>query len=94
MDSKARPAWCPHPTCQFVLNSQGLACVGRLPAPEDHDGTPNDGRICIKAGDVFDLQVNRGDLWNLRRLFDALYPSRAERIVQASRTGEDRQGGD
>lgn len=71
--SKERPEWCPHGDCQFVLNTQELACVGRLPKPIDHDGVPNDGRFCIKAGDVFDLQVNQGDLWNLRRLFGALY---------------------
>jgi len=77
MNSHKRPEWCPHPTCQFVLNTQELACVGRLPEPVDHDGTPNDGRLCIFAGGVFDLQVNRGDLWNLSRLFKALYSSAA-----------------
>ena len=73
--SHERPAWCPHTDCRFVLNTQELACVGRLPEPVDHAGVPNDGRFCIKAGDVFDLQVNRGDLWGLGRLFKALYPS-------------------
>ena len=72
--SHERPAWCPHTDCQFVLNTQELACVGRLPEPVDHDGVSNDSRFCIKAGDVFDLQVNRGDLWGLGRLFKALYP--------------------
>ena len=71
-----RPAWCPHQDCGFVLNTQGLACVGRLPEPIDHDGVMNDGRLCIKAGEVFDLQVNRGDLWGLERLFKTLYPAR------------------
>lgn len=72
--SKIRPSWCPHPDCQFVLNSQEMACVGRLPAPQLHDGVTNDGRVCLRAGGTIDLQVNRGDLWNLKRLFDALYP--------------------
>ena len=60
-----------------MLNTQGLACVGHLPEPVDHDGVPNDGRFCILTDHVdmvIDLQVNRGDLWNLGRLFKALYP--------------------
>ncbi len=71
-----RPKWCPHQDCRFVLNTQGLGCVGRLPEPIDHDGVLNDGRFCIQCNPgVFDLQVNRGDLWGLGRLFKALYPS-------------------
>ena len=72
-NSHVRPVWCPHADCDFILNSQGKACVGRLPAPVPHDGIDNDGRLCINADGVFDLQVNRGDLWNLKRLFQALY---------------------
>jgi len=75
LDAHKRPAWCPHPDCQFVLNTQELACVGRLPEPERHDEGWNDGRLCINADGVIDLQVNRGDLWNLKRLFGALYPA-------------------
>ena len=73
-----RPNWCPHQDCRFVLNTQGMACVGRLPEPVDHNGVDNDGRLCIKAGGVFDLQVNRGDLHGLGRLFNALYPKASE----------------
>lgn len=78
MDAKSRPAWCPHPDCQFVLNTQEVACVGRLPEPADHGEATavNDGRFCMRdqdSGDVIDWQVNRGDLWSLRRLFGALY---------------------
>lgn len=73
-----RPSWCPHQDCRFVLNTQSLGCVGRLPEPVDHDGVSNDGRLCIRTGGgadgIFDLQVNRGDLWSLSRLFKALYP--------------------
>ncbi len=73
--SHERPAWCPHPNCLFVLNTQELACVGRLPEPVEHDGGLNDGRFCMKLDDeIMDIQVNRGDLWNLRRLFEVLYP--------------------
>jgi len=78
-----RPKWCPHQDCVFVLNTQSLACVGRLPEPVDHDGAPNDGRLCIKAGEVFDLQVNRGDLWGLGRLFKKLYPPAVEEPKKA-----------
>lgn len=74
MDAHKRPDWCPHKDCRFVLNTQEMACVGRLPEPVDHGGIANDGRVCINADGVFDLQVNRGDLWNLRRLLGALYP--------------------
>lgn len=75
-----RPKWCPHQDCEFVLNTQGLACVGRLPEPADHGDVKaaNDGRFCMRdqdAGEITDWQVNRGDLWSLGRLFKALYPS-------------------
>jgi hypothetical protein len=79
MNAHKRPAWCPHPDCRFVLNTQELACVGRLPELVDHDGIPNDGRLCIQADGVIDLQVNKGDLWNLGRLFKALYPASERR---------------
>lgn len=74
-----RPDWCPHKDCQFVLNTQDAACVGRLPAPADHGAHKgiNDGRFCMRdldSGEVYDFQVHKGDLLGLKRLFVALYP--------------------
>lgn len=79
VNSHKRPSWCPHADCQFILNTQETACVGRLPEPTDHGDARavNDGRFCMldqDSNEVIDWQVNRGDLWNLRRLFAALYP--------------------
>ena len=74
-----RPHWCPHLDCQFVLNIQELACVGRLPEPVEHDGGFNDGQFCMQLDDEgMAIQVNRRDLWNLKRLFEALYPPEGE----------------
>lgn len=76
--SNLRPEWCPHTDCACVVSTQGVLCVGKLPAPVLHDGMPNDGRICFRPfGDtnVVDFQINRGDAWNISRLLGALYPS-------------------
>lgn len=78
-----RPDWCPHSDCQFVLNTQELACVGKLPTPADHGSYKkvNDGRFCMldtDSGNVTDWQVNKGDLVWLRRLFKVLYPTTSE----------------
>ncbi len=72
----ARPDWCPHADCAFVLATQDVLCVGRLPEPVLHDGFPNDGRICLKPfgdSEVYDFQINSGDAWNIKRLLHALY---------------------
>ena len=67
-----RPTWCPHQDCVFSRRSQDALCGGRLPKPEPHDGDENTHRLCIKAGEVFDLQVNKTDLGYFRWIFDAL----------------------
>jgi hypothetical protein len=71
-----RPAWCPHLDCQFRLKAQDAMCAGHLPAPAEHDGDFNTGRLCLNGaadnGGVFDLQVNKSDLYHFRRLFKAL----------------------
>lgn len=74
-----RPSWCPHASCKFILSTQAVACIGSLPQPADHDGTANTHRFCIKGAPddgewLFDLKVNRGDVWAFRRLFDAAFP--------------------
>jgi len=51
-------------------------CGGQLPAPEPHDGDFNTHRFCINGasdtGGIFDLQVNKTDLWWFRFIFDSL----------------------
>ena len=71
----SRPAWCPHSDCAYRLQTQDAACIGRLPEPVDHDGTPNTNRLCLHGAKddgewTFDLQVNRGDVWNLMRILN------------------------
>jgi hypothetical protein len=69
-----RPTWCPHTSCVFKLQTQDVFCGGELPSPEDHDGTPNTHRICIKPDESapYDLQVNATDLEYMRWIFDSL----------------------
>jgi len=71
-----RPSWCPHSDCIFRVQTQDCACVGRLPNPVDHDGTPNTHRLCLHGAKddgewTLDLQINRGDVWNIKRIIDA-----------------------
>lgn len=72
-DDMERPTWCPHSDCEFACHSQEAVCVGRLPAPEDHDGVANTHRLCLHGAKddgewVFDLKVNKGDVWNMTRI--------------------------
>ncbi len=67
-----RPTWCPHQDCIFCRRSQDALCGGRLPKPVPHDGDENTHRLCIRAGEVFDLQVNATDLGYFRWILDAL----------------------
>lgn len=74
-----RPSWCPHPDCRHLTGGgssedSGMACGGQLPDPEDHNGTPNTHRLCMRTvdGDVTDLQVNRTDVWYLGRIVSSL----------------------
>lgn len=71
-----RPAWCPHSSCAFLRQTQGLICVGALPEPVMHAETPNTHRLCLAealpSGEVFDLQVNTTDAYHFRRMFDAI----------------------
>ena len=79
-----RPEWCPHSDCIFLMSPQALMCVGRLPKLEKHDLGCSDGcdghfnthRWCLDTREtghgIFDLQVNRGDLYAFGILFDAV----------------------
>lgn len=82
-----RPSWCPHQSCGFVCKSQDLICVGMLPMPEPHDGVDNTHRLCLRGAKddgewTFDLQINRGDAWNLTRMLRAIFPSLADGVIE------------
>ena len=73
-----RPSWCPVPGCGFVASSQAALCIGRLPAPEPHDGGENTHRLCLKGAKddgewLFKLCINRGDAWHIGRMFKAAF---------------------
>jgi hypothetical protein len=71
-----RPQWCPHQDCRFQVQFQEAMCGGDLPAPSEHDGDFNHHRLCLAGaadnGGVFDLQINKTDIFHLRRIFDKL----------------------
>ena len=70
-----RPEWCPHPSCNFKQRAMDDICGGHLPVPIVHDNDFNIYRLCLNGvadnGGVFDLQVNKTDLFWLRKILDA-----------------------
>jgi hypothetical protein len=87
-ENKNRPRWCPHQDCKFRLQFQDAMCGGELPDPAEHDGDFNHLRICLNGaadnGGVFDLQINRTDIFHLRRLFDSLQKAESSTPAEAS----------
>lgn len=77
--SQQRPAWCPHPNgCQFIVRSQDALCIGEMPEPQDHAGTPNTHRLCQRGtpddGEwLHTVEWNRCDAWNLWRCLNAAF---------------------
>jgi len=71
-----KPSWCQHPECIFLRQIQNLLCAGQLPKPMPHDDDFNTHRICFTEGgaddEVFDLQVNKSDLYHFRRVLNAI----------------------
>jgi len=69
-----RPMWCPHKDCKFKIHSQEKMCFGELSRKEPHDNDFNTNRLCIDTREtghgIFDLQVNKTDLWNLKRIIN------------------------
>ena len=68
-----RPSWCPHSTCKPLVGYDGALCIGELPEPAAHGAAENTHRQCFHGAPddcewTFDLQINRGDAWNLWRL--------------------------
>ncbi len=89
-----RPSWCPHQDCVFCRRSQDALCGGRLPKPEPHEGDENTHRLCIKAGEVFDLQVNNTDCDGIRFILDALNGKKTSWRSRAAPAEEDERWGD
>lgn len=76
-----RPNWCPHKKgCEYIMSVQAMICAGKLPEPEPHDGDFNTHRLCLKDAlpndEIFDLQINSGDIYHFRRVFDAIDPKK------------------
>ena len=73
---KDRPKWCPHAECLFIETFQGSICIGKLPEKVEHDGDYNTHRWCLANAlpdnEVFDLQINKTDIFWFRLLFDAI----------------------
>lgn len=72
-----KPAWCPHSHhCIFLMRVQDSLCAGKLPKPLPHDGDFNTHRICLTGAlpndEVFDLQVNKSDVYHFRRILNAI----------------------
>lgn len=71
-----RPDWCPHNDCVFQIHTQNSMCRGKLPKPEPHDDDFNTHRLCIDTREtgygIFDLKVNKTDLWNLKRIIETI----------------------
>ena len=68
-----RPEWCPHSNCLFAFRVTDAMCGGKLPEPEPHDRDFNTHRFCLNgasdSGGVFDLQINKTDIWWFKKLF-------------------------
>ena len=73
-----KPDWCPHLECTFLRQSQDLMCCGELPIKVMHGDGWNTHRFCMDTREtghgIFDLQINWGDAWNMKRVLDALKP--------------------
>ena len=71
-----QPDWCPHPDCVHIKTMVDTICGGRLTKPERHDDDFNTHRFCLKDaggdGGVFDLQVNKSDLYWFSLLLGAI----------------------
>ena len=80
--SNPRPERCPHLDCAFINSlGQGAFCKGKLPKPIDHDGQDNTHRLCFLQfdGEVYDFQMNKGDMWQLHSLLEPKEDSARER---------------
>ena len=83
LKKQAKPEWCPFPACEFLVNTQEAACIGRLPIPEAHLNDFNTHRFCIHSPEDenwhFNIQINRTDAWNFRRILNAVFFTREDK---------------
>jgi len=74
-----RPEFCTHLDCQFIFRVTDSMCGGKLPKPEPHGADFNTHRFCLNgvdgAEEIFDLQVNKSDIWWFRKMFDEMFPA-------------------
>ncbi len=86
-----RPSWCPHQECKFLVHYGFKMCCGQLRKPEPHDNDLNTHRFCLDTREtghgIFDLQVNKGDSYWFKMLFETIetdaietYPPRGHYI--------------
>jgi len=72
------PSWCPHSGCCIIWKLKGYMCCGSLSSPSPHNGDFNTHRFCLNnvddGGEVFDLLINKTDVWWFRRMFNAMFP--------------------
>ncbi len=78
-DTNKKPNWCPHANCIVLTCFQDKMCSGKMPKPEPHDNDFNTHRLCLKDSlpnnEIFDLQVNRTDMYHFGLIFDGLMRS-------------------
>lgn len=59
-------------------------CCGKLPEKQPHGDGWNTHRMCLDTREtghgIFDLQLNWGDVWNLKRVLDAVNLSKEDEI--------------
>lgn len=89
-----RPTWCPHKDCAYRVSTQAVACLGELPNPTDHDGTPNTHRFCMRGASddgewLFKLELNQGDAAALVRIFSACFGLKASSLSASPAVGEE-----
>jgi len=70
-----KPLWCPHKKCKVLRAFQSAMCIGELPKWVKHGKGWNTHRLCLKGvlknKKIFDLQINKTDIYWFRLLFDA-----------------------
>ena len=89
-----KPEWCPYQECKFQIQSQDKMCCGELPEKVPHDDGFNTHRFCMDTREtghgIFDLQINWGDAWNMKRVLNAAHnPKEKIQCMYCEKTLED-----
>lgn len=71
-----KPSWCPYSLCIFLRRAMDSICIGKLLCPVPHGKDLNTHRICLMNvlpdNEIFDLQINKGDIYHFRRILNAI----------------------